>query len=52
MFVVTTRGPVNASSGNGDVEVAMDAIADVADDMELSSGNGRREGDGPGGLRG
>jgi hypothetical protein len=33
-------GPVRASSGNGDVEVVMDAIADVADDMELSSGNG------------
>lgn len=38
--VATTRGPVNANSGNGDVEVTMDAIADVADDMELSSGNG------------
>ena len=40
MTVATTQGPVNASSGNGDVEVTMDAIADVADDMELSSGNG------------
>src|SRR5687767_12257439 len=38
--VATTRGPVNASSGNGDVGVTMDAIADVSEDMELSSGNG------------
>jgi hypothetical protein len=40
VFVATTRGPVSASSGNGDVEVSMDAIADVTDDMDLSSGNG------------
>jgi len=40
VVVATSRGPVTASSGNGDVEVTMDAIADVADDMEFSSGNG------------
>jgi len=40
VIVATTRGPVNASSGNGDIEVTMDAIADVTDDMEFSSGNG------------
>lgn len=36
----TTRGPVSASTGNGDVMATMDAIADVADDMEFSTGNG------------
>ena len=35
-------GPVNASSGNGDIRVRMDRLAG-SEDMEFSSGNGRIE---------